>query len=176
MSWFPGDGDDTPQALSIPVETLLRPAAIVGLLAIALIHFLDFFSTIQSDAYVGVLYLVLIAGCLAAAGGLLGRQPWRAWMLTGAVAAAPFLGYVVSRSVGLPGATDDIGNWTQPLGLAALFVEFLVMAISLRALVPVRSEARQTLSPPSRPTNRVREGADFPTAGGQGNSFSVDRA
>jgi hypothetical protein len=159
MSWFPGDGDDTPQALSIPVETLLRPAAIVGLLAIALIHFLDFFSTIQTDTYVGVLYLVLIAGCLAAAGGLLGRNPWRAWTLTAAVAAAPFLGYIVSRSVGLPGATDNIGNWTEPLGLAALFVEFLVMAISLRALVPVRSEARQTVWSPSPLTDRAPEPA-----------------
>jgi hypothetical protein len=140
MSRFPGRGADTPEYLSIPVETLLRPAAIVGLLAIALIHFLDLFSTIQSHAYVGVLYLVLIAGCLVAAGGLIGPKPWRAWMLTTAVAAAPFLGYIVSRSVGLPGATDDIGNWTQPLGLAALFVEFLVMGISLRALVPVRRQ------------------------------------
>jgi hypothetical protein len=128
-------------------------------LAIALIHFLDLFDTIKSHAYVGVLYLVLIAGCLVAAGGLLGRKPRRAWMLTTAVAAAPFLGYVVSRSVGLPGATDDIGNWTQPLGLAALFVEFLVTAISLRALVPDRVEARKSASPPSRPTDRVRERA-----------------
>jgi hypothetical protein len=63
-------------------------------------------------------------------------------MLTTAVAAAPFLGYIVSRSVGLPGAADDIGNWTQPLGLATLFVEFLVMGISLRALVPVRRQLR----------------------------------
>ena len=58
--------------------------------------------------------------------------------------AAPFLGYIVSRSVGLPGATDDISNWTQPLGLAALFVEFLVMGISLRALVPVRYDDNPT--------------------------------
>jgi hypothetical protein len=137
MTWFPGREADSSEELSIPVETLLRPAAIVGLLAIALIHFLDFFTTIRSDAYVGVLYLALIAGCLVAAGGLLGRKPWRAWMLTGAVAAGPFLGYIVSRSVGLPGATDNIGNWTEPLGLAALFVEFLVVAISLRAVVPV---------------------------------------
>lgn len=153
LSWFPGRRAATPEELGIPVETLLRPAAIVGVLAIALIHFLDLFGTIQSHVYVGVLYLVLIAGCLAAAGGLLGRKPWRAWMLTGAVAAAPFLAYIVSRSVGLPGATDDIGNWTQPLGLAALFVEFLVMAISLRVLVPVW---RQLPLPPDAGDHRVR--------------------
>src|SRR5438445_9866077 len=75
-----------------------------GLLAIALIHILDLFGTLKSHAYIGVLYMVLIAACLVAAGGLVGRQPRRAWMLATAVAAAPFLAYVVSRSVGLPGA------------------------------------------------------------------------
>ena len=32
MSWFPGREADIPEDLGIPVETLLRPAAIVGLL------------------------------------------------------------------------------------------------------------------------------------------------
>ena len=159
MSWFPDRRAGAPEGLSIPVETLLRPVAIVGLLAIALIHFLDFFDTIKTHPYVGVLFMALIAGCLAAAATLLGRRPRRAWMLTAAVAAAPFLGYVLSRSVGLPGATDDIGNWTQPLGLAAVFVEFLVVAISLRALVPDRSEVTKAAWSPSRLTDRVPERA-----------------
>jgi len=159
MSWSPDRRTGTSEDLSIPVETLLRPVAIVGLLAIALIHFLDLFDTIKAHAYVGILFIALIVGCLAAAGALLGRRPRRGWMLTGAVAAAPFLAYVVSRSVGLPGAMDDIGNWTQPLGLAAVFVEFLVMAISLRALVPDRSEATKTAGGRSRLTNRTPDRA-----------------
>jgi hypothetical protein len=143
-------------------DILLRPAAIVGLLAIALIHFLDLFGTLKSHAYIGVLYMVLIAACIVAADGLLGRQPRRAWMLAGAVAAAAFLAYVASRSVGLPGAPENIGNWTEPLGLAALFVEFLVTAISLRALAPERSEVRRAVWSLSGVTDRVPERAGTP--------------
>jgi hypothetical protein len=80
-------------------------------------------------------------------------------MLTTAVAAAPFLAYVASRSVGLPGAPDNIGNWTEPLGLAALFVEFLVTAISLRALAPERSQVRKAAWNPSGTAERVPERA-----------------
>src|SRR5437879_1080940 len=127
MSWFPDRRAGTLESPSVSAEALLRPAAIVGLLGIALIHFLDLFGTITAHVYIGVLYMVLIVACLAAADALLGRRPRRAWMLTAAVAAAPFLAYVVSRSVGLPGAPENIGNWTEPLGLASLFVEFLVM-------------------------------------------------
>src|SRR5437660_12637982 len=121
MSWFPDRHAGILEGPGVSAETLLRPAAIVGLLAIALIHFLDLFGTLKSHAYIGVLYMVLIAACLVAAGGLVGRQPRRAWMLATAVAAAPFLAYVVSRSVGLPGAPDNIGYWAEPLGLVALF-------------------------------------------------------
>jgi hypothetical protein len=39
-------------------------------------------------------------------------------------------GYVLSRTTGLPGATDDIGSWTEPLGLASLFVEGALVAVS----------------------------------------------
>jgi hypothetical protein len=159
MSWFPDRRADIPEGPSISAETLLRPAAIVGLLAIALIHFLDLFSTMKAHAYIGVLYMVLIAACLAAACALLGRRPRRAWVLTTAVAVTPFLAYVVSRSVGLPGAPENIGNWTEPLGLAALFVEFLVMAISLRALAPDLPEMRKAAWNPSGLADRVPERA-----------------
>jgi len=159
MSWLPDRRASTPEVPSFSAETLLRPAAIVGLLAIALIHFLDLFSTITAHVYIGVLYMILIVACLVAASALLGRRPRRAWMLTAAVAAAPFLAYVVSRSVGMPGAPENIGNWTEPLGLAALFVEFLVVAISLRALAPALSEVREAAWNPSRLDDRVPERA-----------------
>ena len=159
MSWLPDRRAGSPEGPSISAETLLRPAAIVGLLAIALIHFLDLFGTIKDHVYIGVLYMLLIVACLTTASALLGRRPRRAWMLTAAVAAGPFLAYVVSRSVGLPGAPENIGNWTEPLGLAALFVEFLVMAISVRALAPDLSEVREAAWNPPGLTDRVPERA-----------------
>lgn len=49
-----------------------------------------------------------------------------------------FAGHVVNRSVGMPGATDDIGNWLEPLGLLSLLVEGFVVWQSLAALVTMR--------------------------------------
>jgi hypothetical protein len=45
------------------------------------------------------------------------------WWLSLGVAAGPVLGYVLSRGPGLPDYTDDIGNWTEPLGVTSLIVE-----------------------------------------------------
>jgi hypothetical protein len=44
------------------------------------------------------------------------------------------MGFVVSRTIGLPGGTDDIGNWTEPLGLASLFVEGCLVALGAAVL------------------------------------------
>ena len=54
-----------------------------------------------------------------------------ALLAAAAVGASAIAGFVLSRSVGLPNATDDIGNWTEPLGLASLFVEGTVVAAAL---------------------------------------------
>ena len=41
--------------------------------------------------------------------------------------SAVFAGYVINRTVGMPGATDDIGNWMEPLGVLALVCEAFVV-------------------------------------------------
>jgi hypothetical protein len=54
---------------------------------------------------------------------------------------------VLTRTVGLPQAHEDIGNWSEPLGLAALFVEGVVIAVAgyaLAALRPAALLARRT--------------------------------
>lgn len=56
------------------------------------------------------------------------------WFCAFLVGLGPFVGYILTRSTGLPHANDDIGNWTDPLGLASLCVEGLLMIVSLVAL------------------------------------------
>jgi hypothetical protein len=41
-------------------------------------------------------------------------------------------------TTGLTGALGDIGNWTEPLGLASLYVEAGVCALGLYALAQFR--------------------------------------
>ncbi|WP_258053225.1 hypothetical protein [Streptomyces sp. Ru72] len=47
------------------------------------------------------------------------------------MAVGPLLGYILSRGPGLPDYGDDIGNWTEPLGLLSLAVEGALLLLSV---------------------------------------------
>ena len=49
--------------------------------------------------------------------------------------ALVIVGYVLSRTTGLPQSSDDIGNWSEPLGMASLFVEGSLVALASAVLV-----------------------------------------
>jgi len=116
-----------------------RATAIVGLLAIALIHLLDLPGKLDETPYLGFVYIGLIAGCVAVSLRLVHGDDRRSWIATALLAGATIAGYVVNRTVGMPAATGDIGNWLEPLGLSALFVEAVVVLVAALAL---RSDAR----------------------------------
>lgn len=132
----------------MPIEALqhtirhstLRGVGFVGLLAIALIHLLDVISKFDEAPYLGVMYVALMLASLAVAALILHTGSPRAWILAGALAAATLVGFILSRTTGLPGATDDIGNWSEGLGLASMLVEASVIALALYALRLSRSE------------------------------------
>ena len=52
------------------------------------------------------------------------------WMIAGGVALATLIGFSLTRTVGLPQSKDDIGNWLEPMGLAALFIEACVVMLA----------------------------------------------
>jgi hypothetical protein len=119
-------------------EAMLRASVALGLAGIALIHFLDLFSKLKETPYLGVAYVGLIVASLAVGSRLIRGSGPRIWLVAGTLATAAVLAYVLSRSVGLPQATQDIGNWQEPLGLAALFVEGLVALLSIYAAALLR--------------------------------------
>jgi hypothetical protein len=128
---------EPPHPLDHPHRLIARAAAVVGLLGISLIHLLDLQSKLDETPYLGVAYLVLIAACLGTAAALLHADDRRAWAAATALAALTIVGYAVNRTVGMPSATDDIGNWLEPLGLASLFVEAVTAAVGAYALLDV---------------------------------------
>jgi hypothetical protein len=58
------------------------------------------------------------------------------------LSALVIVAFVINRTVGMPLATGDIGNWFEPLGLLSLVVEAFVIWQSLVALALHRPEAR----------------------------------
>ena len=116
-----------------------RAVGIVGLLGIALIHFLDAFSAFDESKFVFVLYILLMIVTLFASGILLRTDSRLTWMLAGGTAGLTIVGFLLTRTTGLPGFPDNVGNWKEPLGLASLWVEGLVLVLSVYEVVTTPS-------------------------------------
>jgi len=112
---------------------IFEALTILGLIGIAWIHLLDLGDKMEETPYLGVAYIGLLAGCIAAV-VLLARGDRRGFLLAGGLAGATVIGYCLSRTTGLPAATDDVGNWTETLGVWSLIAEGAVVALSATAL------------------------------------------
>ena len=90
----------------------------------------------------GVMYIALMVASVVVAFYLLHTGSTLAWAAAGLLAAATLIGFVLSRTTGLPNVSDDIGNWTEPLGLASMFVEGAVVILAAYAWSLARHERR----------------------------------
>ena len=140
-------------------DATARSVGIVGLLGIGLIHLLDSIGKFSETRYIFWMYIGLIIGSIAVAGLLLHRGGRIAWGAAGLLALSAIVGYVFSRTTGLPSAKGDIGNWTEPLGLAALFVEGCLVALSGYEVLRPRPELTAARAPRERRFNREPVGA-----------------
>ena len=127
--------------MSAPInESTARLLGITAVLGIAVIHILDAAGTYHSTRWIFWAYMALIVAAVPIALILLhSRSPLVVWGTAAAFAAGPLAAYLWSRSVGLPGDAGDIGNWLCTLGMAALFVETALVALSATRLVVSRS-------------------------------------
>ncbi len=116
-------------------DAIARVLAVVGLAGVALIHVLDAHDTFVSSPYQGWLYVGLIAGCVIAGAMLVRGSDDRAWLASLLLPLGALLAFVYSRTVGLPGGADDIGNWWEPLGLSSLFVEGALVTLAANVLI-----------------------------------------
>ncbi len=128
-------------------RALRRAVAVAGLLGIALVHLLDLPGKVHETPWMAVLYVGLIVSALGLAELLVRKDDRRAWAGTLLLALSVAAGYAVNRTVGMPGAMEDIGNWLEPLGVASLFLEGVTAVVAGFALAegpaPVVSESRE---------------------------------
>jgi hypothetical protein len=111
----------------------LELAGIAGLAAVIAIHATELAGKVDEVAYLGFGYVALIAGAFTAI-VMLAVGDHRGWKLAGATTGATLIGYVLTRTTGLPGSTDDIGNWGETLAVWAMIAEIGVCALALAAL------------------------------------------
>ncbi len=143
---LPPEPDPQPSELSVEAfehtirHTALRGLGFGGMLAIALIHLLDVINKINETPYLGVLYILLMVASIAVAFAVLHTGSWQTWAAAGGLAALTLIGFILSRTTGLPSANSDVGNWSEKLGLASMLVEAAVVLLSLYALALSRNE------------------------------------
>jgi hypothetical protein len=121
---------DTENLHHVVRDGVTRAVAAIGLTGVALIHLLDAPSKFSETPYMGWMYVGLMIGSLATAFALV-RGSWSpAWGAALLLPAGAIVGFVLSRTTGLPQAHGDVGNWKEPLGMASLLVEGSLIALS----------------------------------------------
>jgi hypothetical protein len=140
-------------------SAILRASGIVLLMSLAVIHIVQLVPTIQQTPLLGAGYVFLIAAAAVVGARLVkGHQSAvQLWLPVAALGVAVFVGYTFTRILSTPLDNQDVGNWACMLGLAALFVEGLMVALAAYAI----THGRRLLVPAS-----ARGGAEHSASGG----------
>jgi hypothetical protein len=133
-----------------PAALVVKAPTIAALVGVAYIHFLDITAKLNETAYIGLGYIGLVAGCILTIALLLRRDARLGFMAAAGLCSASFVGYVVSRTTGLPFATYHIGNWSELSGTVALVLEAGVVVIAAQALRPQRGGLQRRVGAATR--------------------------
>jgi hypothetical protein len=96
---------------------------------------------LQEAPYVGWLFIALSAVCIVLAVVIVFVDNPGVWIISGAVCLAAVVAFLASRTIGLPEIRDDVGDWTEPLGIPAMASEVLMVVL---ACAHVRRMQRRT--------------------------------
>ncbi len=109
------------------------------LIAIAVIHLAIVPVGLHLATYLGVLFVIDCVGAVVAAGWIAWSDDRVGWTIGDVIAGGSLLGYVFSRTFGLP-ALHRL-PWQSPNGLLSLVLEAIVVVLALTVLVPFSSPA-----------------------------------
>jgi hypothetical protein len=121
----------------------IRFAGAMLALAVATVHVADpgGVTAFAAPGWIGWSYrLIEVGGVLTALVLLLPRPTrltpaWSGWAAGVLLGVGPFVAYVISRTVGVPGDPGDVGNWGYWVGTVSLLVEAALVTISVGMLL-----------------------------------------
>jgi hypothetical protein len=118
-------------------HAILRATGIVMLLGVALIHVVQLVPTFEQTPLLGGAYVMLIIAAVAVGAHLVrgAASSLVQWLPVAGLGLAVIGGYTFTRLFSTPLDNVDVGNWSCTLGMAALFVEGLLVAIAAYASV-----------------------------------------
>jgi hypothetical protein len=123
-----------------PYRSPWRWPAALALLVAGAVHIPLTPEHLEEAPYIGLLFIALTLACLVLAIAVLSFDVPAVWLLSGSASGAAVLAYVLSRTVPLPHLGDDVGQWFEPLGIAAISAETLTAIIAASILFRHRRE------------------------------------
>jgi len=131
------------QRPALPLDPAVRAAGAIGLITVGIIHALEIQGQISGAVWLTTGF-VLLAACAPVAGlWLLARPSSASWAFSGLVCILAAGGYILTRSVPVPGDPGDDGNWLEPLGVAALITEGIVAILAVLVLLSMWGHVRR---------------------------------
>ena len=143
-------------------EIAVRLVGALLALAVSAVHVADQggMTAFTSPDWMGWGYRLIEAGGVLTAAALLlaplapppsrsARPAWSAlarslgWAAGVLLGTGPFLAYLASRTVGMPGDPRDVGNWGHWVGTVSLFVEAALVVLSVTMLLALRHSGRR---------------------------------
>ena len=111
-------------------DPAVRAVTVIGLIAVGIVHALEIPGQVSGAAWLTIGFCLLAVIAPAAGLWLLIRPSLLTWEAAGLVCALAAAGYVLTRSVPVPGDAGDVGNWLEPLGMASLITEAVVVILA----------------------------------------------
>jgi uncharacterized membrane protein YfcA len=124
--------------VSINVSDALKWVSVALIVVVGLIHLIDTTDSLEESTFKGFLFIANFVGALVAAFGIYRNDSW-GWALGTIVAVGAFLGYMISRTVGIFGLPPD--EWLEPLGVLSLIVEAIFVLVFVRVFFAGRTKA-----------------------------------
>jgi len=151
-------------ASHVATSTILRSTAVVLLMSVAVIHIVQLVPTFKATPALGVTFVLLIAGAVVVGGWLVKerRTAFHLWLPVAGLGMAALVGYGFTRLFSSPLDRVDVGNWSCELGMAALFVEAILVAIAFYAIA---LRPRSTEQPSQNTYSEIRIKANGQTNG-----------
>jgi hypothetical protein len=147
---------------------MVRLAGVALALGIATAHVGDQggFTALTAPVWLGWAYrLIEVGGVLTAAALISPRTARLGWFAGVLLGVGPFLGFLASRTIGVPQDPGDVGNWSDWFGTLALVLEAGLVTVSIGML-------RARLRRPSPPATSVTRTVDL-VSSGLANSWDV---
>jgi hypothetical protein len=132
-------------AITAPDITVRLVGALLAL-GVAAVHVTDQggVTAFDSPEWIGWGYRTIEVGGVLTALVLLLPRPvpaWAGWAAGVLLGVGPFVAYLLSRSVGVPGDPGDVGNWGYWVGTVSLFIEAALIVLSVSMLPALRQFA-----------------------------------